>query len=246
MIRALALVAPLLLALPAAAEPTYALVGEPGEQRLVARTAKGEITSGPLDDYMVLIEKEADFDNDGTPDVLYSTNCGGNGCPESAYAFATVRSGKLALVPIGMATEARVSQDGATWLVELIQEGGSKTFVFATGKAVPYATKTRTVLHALVEVKGEAPHGKGGKRSFKADVDLDGKPETITCTIWERWGSLLCTLPTPTGPQTLSTGCDRFGALPTSTQGRRDFVCNADLVLKFDGTKWNEPKAATP
>lgn len=226
----------------AAAAPTYAIVGEPGEQRLVAKTAGGLLKSGPLDDYLALIEAQRDFDGDGVTDALFLTNCGGNGCPESGYSIATVRAGKLLLIRVGFAGDARVVRKGSSWLIELESTEGWKQFAFANGKVVPYATKKRTVLHATVEVKGGAAYSKGPPRSFEVDVDLDGKPETIRCTIWERWGSLLCTLPTPRGPQTLSTGCDRFGALATTSGGRREFVCNADMVVRFDGKRWNEPR----
>lgn len=231
--------AALIFALPAAASPVYELVGEPPQQRLVAKTT---VTSAPLNDALALIEAQKDFDGDGVLDALYLTNCGGNGCAQSEYAFATVRDGKLVLAPIGSAANARVIRKGNTWLVELESESGWQTYAFVGGKAVPYATKARTVLHAMVEVKGVAPYEKAAARSFQADVDLDGTPETITCTIWERWGSLLCTLPLGKGGQTLSTGCDRFGALATTSNGRREFVCNADQVVRFDGTRWVEPK----
>lgn len=227
---------------PAVAAPVYTITGEPGSQRLIAQTQKGPL-SHPIRDEFASIEAQADFDGDGVADALLSTNCGGNGCPESTYAFVTVKAGALRVIPIGEALEGRVVEWQGARFVELKQPTETRLFVLTGTQAAPFATRKHLVLHPTVAVEGLQPGAAAGTRSFKADVDLDGKPETIECKIWERWGSLLCTLPTPTGVQTLSTGCERFGALPTSMNGRREFVCNTNMVVRFDGKRWAEPKA---
>ena len=231
-----------LLPATALAAPTYTVEGELGAQKLVVQDGALAQRWGS-DEGLIGVQQQADLDGDGTPDALIYTSCGGNGCATD-YHLATVRDGKLVVTPIDSTEgEVRLKQVEGRWQLEVDQPGGQKVYVFADGKAALFATDTKRVLATVAEVKGVAPYTTDSPpRSFQADVDLDGKPETITCTIWERWGSLLCTLPTPSGPQTLSTGCDRFGALATTTNGRRDFVCNEDKIVRFDGKAYNEPR----
>ncbi|MEZ4472494.1 MAG: hypothetical protein R3F60_17215 [bacterium] len=232
-----------LLPATALAAPTYSVEGEDGAQKLVVQDgALAQRWSSP--DWLLGVKQQADLDGDGVLDALVYTHCGGNGCGGGTFYLATIRGGKLAVTPIDSTDgEVRLKQVEGRWQLEVDEPGGQKVYVFVDGKAVLYATDRKRVLATIAEVKGTTPETTDTKpRSFQADVDLDGKPETITCAIWERWGSLLCTLPTPTGPQTLSTGCDRFGALATTTNGRRDFVCNEDGLVRFDGKAYNEPR----
>lgn len=230
---------------PALAAPVYTITGDPGEQTLVAQTPKGAL-SQTMGEYMARIEAQADFDGDGIADALLSTNCGGNGCPESTFAFVTLKAGTLRVTPIGDALAGRVVDVRGTKFVELTQLAVTRTYVLTGTQAAPYSTQKHLVLHPVIAVEGLAPGAASGTRSFETDVDLDGKRETIQCKIWERWGSLLCALPTPGGVQVLSTGCMRFGPLPTSANGRREFVCNENLVVRFDGKRWMEPKRDPP
>lgn len=118
---------------------------------------------------------------------------------------------------------------------------GAKRFTF-DGAAVTVHTEIGN-LAALVEVRGpggvyidEVPPEK-----LIFDVDDDGRSDTVVCTVWTRWGSLLCEMPLPDGcTQSANTGCARVGVLATRNNGYHEFVCDFDTVITFDGSKWIE------
>lgn len=225
----------------AGAAPTYTIEGEWGEQKLAV--ADGSAKGVWADEGYVSIQQQADFNGDGTLDALVLSSCGGNGCATAVH-FATLKDGKLTVAPIGETWgEARTKSEKGQWFIELDASGGTEVFVITGLSPTPYATTKRPVLKALAEVHGMgSPETEGPDRTLTTDVDLDGKPDTIRCTVWARWGSLLCELPVAGGVQKLGTGCDRFGALPTTANGRREFVCNEDAIVRFDGKAWVEPK----
>lgn len=232
----------MLLPLSAVAAPTYTVQGDPGEQKLVVQDGGSTFTWS--NDYSLGLESQGDFNGDGMPDALVWTSCGGNGC-DTSYTFVTLKGGQLVTQPIGATRGVlRTKQENGRWFFELDAEGGTEIFVMDGDKPVPYATTKRPVLKALAEVHGPGTEDtEGPDQTFAADVDLDGKPESIRCEVWSRWGSLWCHLPLPGGgTQQLSTGCKRFGSLPTSSNGRREFVCNEDSIVRFNGKAWVEPK----
>ncbi len=235
----------MLLPMSSLAAPTYTVEGELGDQRLVVR--EGNATFTWSDDMTVGIERQGDFDGDGRPDAIVWSACGGNGCGSPSYAFVSLKDDRLSVLTIGDSIDGlQARQTDGRWFFELKVEGGSEVFVMDGDKPTPYATTKRPVLKALAEVHGPGTvETEGPDQHLSADVDLDGKPESIRCEVWARWGLLWCHLPLPGGgTQQLGTGCKRFGALPTSSNGRREFVCNEDSVVRFDGKAWVEPRLA--
>jgi hypothetical protein len=77
----------------------------------------------------------------------------------------------------------------------------------------------------------------GGAQTLSVDLDGDGKPETIDCTILRY---LTCTI-------TGSDGADwetviapqRLGVLNTTTKGHRDLVVGPGTVLRWSGRAYD-------
>ncbi|MCA9547074.1 MAG: hypothetical protein KC613_21880 [Myxococcales bacterium] len=240
--------------------PLYEVKENDGLAKLVV-TVGGKAIATKIEDASVRVEAVADFDGDGQPDALVANDCMGNGCLVTS-SIVTVKAGKVVVAEIGEAPEpaAVVSVFGAP-AVALTDVEGVRTFALHGGKAAEVAYDASPALKPLTTVEGldgpqtgEAPP----PQLLKVDVDGDGKPEAVRCAIWERWGSLVCSLPTPGGGvQELSTGCERFGPLPVMSQGRRMFACGRNQVVRFDGKRWqvgpwraaapaaNKPEGAT-
>lgn len=125
-------------------------------------------------------------------------------------------------------------------VVRFTEENTVTAFALEGGVAVQQSQAARSQLATIVEIRGPgSAFTAGPPQELVFDLDQDGSPETIRCEVWERWGSLLCTLPLPSGgKQQLSVGCERLGVLGTQTGGMHDLVCNHETVLRFDGTQW--------
>jgi hypothetical protein len=192
------------------------------------------------------LEGEADFDGNGTIDAVVTIRGNGNCCP-GVVLFASVVQGAIRVVKIESTWESPTvtSVQGRSAVTFATESRAKGTWGFDGTRAFVITPPTRHILPAIAEVHG-AGHfwADAGARSLTADLNGDGTTEVIDCQIWERWGSLLCTLPLGNNQsQQLSTGCDRFGVLAATTLGRHDLVCNDDLVFKFDGVKWVEIQA---
>lgn len=222
--------------------PVYNVAGDIGESYLEVKVQGKKIKS--IEDGLISVDKVADFNKDGTLDALITSNCGGNGCP-SSYYFVTVSNNKVITAEIGDSwQEPTVKNENGHLIVELKDSDSRKLYIFDGKKAVLYTKQQDRQYTTITEIHGVEPYQlKPDSRTLSVDVNLDGKVDSIHCRIWERWGSLICTLPIPNKKgQTLNTGCDRFGALPTTSNGQREFICNNDLIIKFDGSKWVEVK----
>jgi len=211
---------------------------EEGGRTLVARVGQTPL-NGPTDG-VVVIEKTVDLDHDGTLDALFVMSCGGNGCPE-IWSVATISSGALRVHELGASPQTPTIRDeGAYSVIELVGDEDVTGYVLSHGELAVYSRQGRLKLEAIRQIEGAGhSYAEPGTRTLRVDVDGDGKDEIVACEIWPRWGSLMCSLPRGRGePQRLDLGCDRFGALPTFSHGMREFVCNRDTVIRFDGHSW--------
>ena len=227
--------------------PRYQVRDAPDFGQILVVTAGGKTFKTFGGEY-IEVTKTADFNGDGINDALVSTDTGGNGSA-TVYYFITVIAGSLvkAEIPFTRFSRASARHDGKRWMVDVSDEDGTRTFAFNGKDAVLIANKIKKRLVSIAEVKGlgEDYSGPETERVLFADVNLDGKKERIRCEIWPRWGTLRCALPLPNGKTQrvpLHSGCDRFGALATISNGRREFVCDVDAIVRFDGRKWLEPQ----
>lgn len=237
----------LTLCLPAmaASAPVWSTSGELGEQKLVWGEGAATLTWTPPEG-SVFIQQQGDFNGDGVLDALVIASELCAACASDIY-FATLKAGRLVTMPITASGNLpQVRQEGDQWFIEIEGGGGREVYVIDGDRPVAYTTIKAPVLKAIAEIHGPGlpvPAEDSRERALLEDVDFDGKPETIRCSVWERWGELWCGLPLPNGGvQESHTGCLRFGVLPTKHKGRREFVCDDNLVIRFDGKAWVEVK----
>ena len=194
--------------------------------------------------WSVTIVAQRDFNGDGVMDALVSMSGGGNCCPD-IYAFVTLRGGKVITAVFGDSdwAEFTVVEKNGQILVEQVTGSATNLYKFDGKSAIKVSEKLATVLATLVEINGIGGGyvGDETEKVLKADIDLDGKTDTITCGIWPRWGTLTgCGLPLPGGQtQTLEYACNRLGVLKTTRNGHREIVCDSDQVIYFEGKSWH-------
>ena len=78
-------------------------------------------------------------------------------------------------------------------------------------------SSNKAMVHAVMQVTSEELKATGDK-TLEYDLDLDGNPDRLSCSYWERWGAVSCTLTSSKhGEILISGGCNRIGILPTTT-----------------------------
>lgn len=210
---------------------------------LTARDGALVLRASFEDAFEIGLVGEADFDGDGRADTVVIASTGGNCCPSEIY-FASVRHGAIVTAQVGATWGLPAIVDrGGTWAVTFRAVGqGVGVWGFDSNKVIVLVPPARHILAATAEVTGPGTITTDtAPRTLLADLDENGEPESIACEVWSRWGSLLCALPLPGGgTQKMATGCERLGVLASVTHGRHDLVCGDDLVLRFDGRRWEE------
>ena len=207
---------------------------------LIIKDSKtGKKFKGPEND-RVYIRDVRDFNKDGLKDALVATWVGGACCPEDHYVV-TLKNGKLVVLKMESdhSSEKYIKEINGTFYI-VDERPDHADYYFFDGKHLSLS-KTVKGLATLKEV-----HGPGGvyideqpPKVIVFDVDEDKIEEQIICSVWTRWGSLLCELPLPNGENQVShTGCWRFGVLPSRHNGYHEFVCNFDTIITFDGKRW--------
>ncbi len=210
------------------------------ESALIVKDSKtGKTFKGPKD-YRVYVKDVRDLDKDGLKDALISTTAGGTCCPDDNYVV-TLKNDQLVVLKMESNFMAEIyvtEEDGKAYIVD--KRPDHADFFSFEGRHLSFL-KTVKGLETLKEV-----HGPGGvyideqpPEVLAFDINEDKIEDTVICSVWTRWGCLLCELPLPDGEtQASHTGCWRFGVLPSMNNGYHEFVCNFDTIITFDGKKW--------
>jgi hypothetical protein len=117
----------------------------------------------------------------------------------------------------------------------------TRRFVLDGGKAVKVEERRRQDMTSIVEMRSEIFSGQDPDETHRLqyDVDGDGKKDTITGKLWERWGRILGTVTFANDKEFSSKdGCKRIGDLPTKTGGVNDLVYDQDTVLHWNGSEY--------
>jgi len=201
------------------------------------------------------IVEQRDFDGDGSLDALVEdiTACGGNCCPSQFFFVSARPDGTFAMSdefadswkdPVierwkGQWSVVVVSNDEGFNNQRLVEI--TRRFVLQGGKAVKVEEHRRQELKAIAEMRSEIFKGDSPEEthSFEYDLDGDGKNDTISGKLWERWGRILWTVQFANGKTFSSNdGCKRIGVLTSKTNGINDLVCDQDTVLRWNGSEY--------
>lgn len=243
-----------------AAPVTYKLSGD--GTRLTATTAGKTVTlidmakklpkmyfqegANPgFDDYFHMYDLIVrDFDSDGTSDALISFSGGGNCCAPS-YVFVTYKPGNVLRISNSFDSWATPSIE--TFNGKLVakvrdeQSGTITRYAFNGTKAIVADQQPIPELTALAEMRIESFNPARPTLAF--NLDGGSQKETMTCSVWDRWNTLMCSIKDSKGKELFpnSLGCDRYGILPTKTNGYNDLVCGYDTVGRWNGKTWVFP-----
>ena len=203
------------------------------------------------------IVAQRDFNGDGLKDALVEniTACGGNCCPNQFF-FASARPDGSFVVSDELADSWKdpvIEKWKGRWSVVIVSNNEgvnrerpvefTRRFALDSGKAVKLEEHQRQDMKAIVEMRSEIFKSDAPEEthSFQYDLDGDGKKDTVTGKLWERWGRVLWTVEFANGKEFSSNdACKRIGVLATKTNGVNDLVCDQDTVLHWNGSEYKQ------
>jgi len=226
--------------------PSTLLAAINGKSRVLINKSKGKCLK---------IVEQRDFDGDGSLDVLVEdiTACGGNCCSDKFFFVSARPDGTFAMSRefADSWTDPIIEEWNGHWSVVIVSnnEGVNRErpveirrrFVLQGGKAVKVGEHRSKELEAVAEVRSEIFKGDDPEEmhSLQYDLDGDGKADTISGKLWERWGRILWTVEFANGKTFSSNdGCKRIGVLASKTNGVNDLVCDLDMVLRWNGDEY--------
>ena len=224
---------------------------------LATFNGKTSVLIGKSKQKCLQIIEQRDFDGDGLTDALLEniTACGGNCCPNQFF-FVSARPDGSFVVSDEFSDSWKdpvVEKWKGRWTVVVVSnnEGANlerpveftRRFALQYGKVVKLEEHPRKYMRAIVEMGSEEfkSDDPGKSHSIQYDLDGDGKKDTITGKLWERWGRILWTVEFANRKEFSSNdACKRIGILPTKTNGVNDLVCDQDTVLHWNGSEYKE------
>lgn len=207
------------------------------------------------DEALLSIVKTADFDQDGSKDVLFYTSTGGNCCPNT-YQLATYRDGKFVMseLPDAWDDPEIHEQDGQTVFTFFSNnegindddyQGTVSLYTVKNGKAELLEMREDKAIPAVVEYHSkqfpqEQRESSESVRLFQYDLDGDGKTDDINGIYWSRWGRMLIDMQFGNGTKVEPNdfNCKRVGVLDNLHNGVKDLVCDASDQYHWNGTTY--------
>jgi hypothetical protein len=230
--------------------------GALGPNSLLATiNGKSSVLIDKSKDKCLRIVEQKDFDGDGSLDALVEdiTACGGNCCP-SQFFFVSARPDGSLVMSSEFAdswTDPIVEKWNGRWSVVVVSNNEgvnrqrpveiTRRFVLQAGRAVKMEEHRRQELKAIADLRSEIFKGSDPEEthSLHYDLDGDGKNDTITGKLWERWDRIMWTVEFANGKTFASQdACKRIGVLSSKTNGVNDLVCDQDTVLHWDGSEY--------
>jgi uncharacterized protein YecT (DUF1311 family) len=193
---------------------------------------------------------QRDWDGNGLKDALVerSPACGGNCCPNTYFFVSAFPGGRFELSQdlADSWAEPTIDKWKNAWSVVIVSnnEGENierpveitRRFVLRSGKGVKVSESLRKEMESVLEMRSEIFHGPDEQHSIQYDLDGDGRKDTISGKLWERWGRILWSVQFANGKAfETDTACKRIGVLKTVSGGVHDLVCDQDTVFRWTG-----------
>lgn len=210
----------------------------------------------PANIMCINIIEQLDFDGDALTDALIEHNaCGGNGAANSYFFVSYGGDGVFHVT----------KEFGYSWEEPLIEKWNNKIsvivektnfgynnddaiveterYILKNGEALLTESITKTELEALKEIRAKefSFENPDEIKFLYFDLDGDNAEDKITCTFWERWGTILISkieFSSGITSENISVGCKRVGILDTKTNNVNDLVCGIDNILRWNGKEY--------
>ncbi|MEM9220109.1 MAG: hypothetical protein AAGD25_38000 [Cyanobacteria bacterium P01_F01_bin.150] len=188
------------------------------------------------------IEQVGDFDRDGIDDALVGFSHGGNCCAPGYAIISVLNDGSFRLSPI--IDWAWNPPQTIIYNNKLAFETRTDNQIYVhsyeNGRVVLLDERIIQEREAIAQLRVDEVIAGTVVPSLGIDINNDGVMETLNCEVWDRWQTLLCQIDNADGTvlQDFGQGCDRYGILPTITNGIHDIVCNEQTIARRDGTEY--------
>lgn len=218
-------------------------LNENGVSKLVYKTKSASIS----------LVKEEDFDMDGFTDVLfhdYSGSC----CPQYYSILSARGEGYIKVLEndeFWSWSDPEIIFSNNRWLFRITQsfQGAGNTdrnesrvtFEIIDGQLTEVErlnSESRPKVEAIKELYSnyytDNPDSDNETISISHDLNRNGIEDQISCSYWERWGSLTCEAKIDDVVSTIDLGCKRIGVTRDIQDGYHTLVCDKDELIHFN------------
>ncbi len=189
----------------------------------------------------ISIHKIGDFDGDGLADVLFDVAQTGN-CCGPVYKIASIYpDGTSNVSKKGFSSwdDPKTVKVGKQTIFKVDYEGQHSEFIYKNNDLMTTRSAAVPKLYALKEVSlkdFDALEDHNTNIDFNYDLNSDGKKEKISCSAGRYMSCNVAENRRIVWPGDLL--CDRYGILPTKTNGWHDLVCAENLVIRYSNGKY--------
>lgn len=195
-----------------------------------------------------------DFDLDGYKDLLFSSFCGGNGCPTDYIILLNKGDGYIKTLKnddFWSWQDPEISFINNRWIFRVTQyslgvgntsqDQHRVTLEINKGQlevVEKLDINARPKVKALKELSSkyftDNPSKTDDKLLLKFDLNSNGIEDEIICGYWERWGDLICDAKLDHKTTSISVGCNRIGVTEQVHDGYHSLVCGIDDILTYN------------
>jgi hypothetical protein len=190
---------------------------------------------------LIRIDKVGDFDGNGLADVLFDVAQTGN-CCGPLYKIASIYpDGTSNVSKEGFSSwdEPKIEKINRQTVFKVDYKGQHSEFIYKNNDLMTTRSAAVPKLYALKEVSlkdFDALEDHNTNIDFNYDLNSDGKKEKFSCGATRYMSCEITEKRRKVWPGNLL--CDRYGILPTKTNGWHDLVCSENLVIRYSNDKY--------